>query len=156
MLFVTAAALIDEDGRVLIAKRPEGKPMAGLWEFPGGKVHADEMPAEALVRELREELGIKTSPCCMREAAFVTHPLNASTAQPDQTQDDEGCDPARECESYDPDDMLLLLLYICRRWHGTLTPIEGQELKWVRINELRNYPMPPADKPLVATLRDLV
>jgi 8-oxo-dGTP diphosphatase len=156
MLFVVAAALVDEDGRILLAQRPEGKPMAGLWEFPGGKVHEDELPAEALVRELREELAIQTAPCCLREASFVTHPLSATTVQPDIAYDAQGCDPLRDCPSYDPDDMLLLLLYICRRWHGTPTPVEGQQLKWVRLQDMQHYPMPPADKPLLAMLHDVL
>jgi 8-oxo-dGTP diphosphatase len=159
MLFVTAAALVDEQGRVLMAKRPEGKPMAGLWEFPGGKVHSDETPEEALVRELREELGIKTSTCCLSPLTFVTHPLSDDTGQPDQERSLEermaigGCNPLRDCPPQDPDNMLLLLLYVCRRWHGTPASHEGQKLKWLKPTEMFRHPMPPADKPLVHILQ---
>lgn len=127
-LLVSAVALIDRDGRVLLAQRPEGKPMAGLWEFPGGKVEAGETPEAALIRELHEELGIDTWASCLAPLTFTSH-------------------------SYD-DFHLLMPVFACRKWQGTPTPREGQALKWVRAGELRNYPMPPADIPLIAVLRD--
>ena len=127
---VVAVALVDTDGRVLIAKRPEGKHMAGLWEFPGGKVHADETPETALVRELHEELGIDTRESCLAPFAFASH-------------------------DYD-DFHLLMPLFVCRVWKGIPTPKEGQAVKWVRPTRLGDYPMPPADGPLVALLRDLL
>lgn len=127
-VFVAAIALVDMDGRVLIAKRPEGKSMAGLWEFPGGKVEAGELPEEALIRECGEELGIDTTAGCLAPFAFASH-------------------------SYD-DFHLLMPLYICRNWRGMPKPREGQTLKWVRPKDMKNYPMPPADVPLVAQLRD--
>ena len=123
-------ALIDADGRVLIAQRPAGKPMAGLWEFPGGKIGAGETPERALVRELKEELGIDTRESCLAPIAFASH-------------------------AYD-DFHLLMPLFVCRKWRGMPQPLEGQALKWARINELKNYPMPPADVPLIAQLRDLL
>ena len=157
MLFVSAAALIDEDGRVLIAQRPASKPMAGLWEFPGGKIHDDETPEQALVRELKEELGIITSTCCLSPLTFVTHPINKGTNQPDDESARKiGCDPLAKCSELDPDDMLLLMVYICRRWHGIASPKEGQTLKWLRPNEMAKYPMPPADKPIVQMLHDFL
>lgn len=127
-LLVAAAALIDADGRVLIAKRPEGKSMAGLWEFPGGKVNEGELPETALVRELDEELGIDITETCLAPFTFASH-------------------------AYD-DFHLLMPLYLCRIWKGQPTPQEGQELKWVQPVRLGDYPMPPADVPLVALLRD--
>lgn len=127
-VLVAAAALIDADGRVLIAKRPEGKSMAGLWEFPGGKVHEGELPETALVRELAEELGLDITETCLAPFTFASH-------------------------AYD-DFHLLMPLYLCRIWKGQPTPLEGQELKWVQPVRLGDYPMPPADKPLVALLRD--
>jgi len=127
---VVAVALVDVDGRVLIAKRPEGKHMAGLWEFPGGKVHEGETPEAALVRELQEELGIDTRESCLAPFAFASH-------------------------DYD-DFHLLMPLFVCRVWQGIPTPKEGQEVKWVRPTGLRDFPMPPADAPLVALLRDLL
>ncbi len=127
-VLVVAVALVDIDNRVLIAKRPEGKSMAGLWEFPGGKVHDGELPESALVRELREELGIDITESCLAPLTFASH-------------------------VYD-DFHLLMPLYACRIWKGTLTPLEGQELKWVRPVRLVDYPMPPADLPLIAMLRD--
>ena len=130
VVLVAAVALIDADGRVLIAQRPEGKPMAGLWEFPGGKIGAGETPERALVRELKEELGIDTRESCLAPIAFASH-------------------------AYD-DFHLLMPLFVCRKWRGTPLPLEGQALKWARINELKNYPMPPADIPLIAQLRDLL
>ena len=130
IILVSAVALIDVDGRVLIAQRPEGKSMAGLWEFPGGKVEAGETPEEALIRELHEELGIETWQSCLAPLTFASH-------------------------SYD-DFHLLMPLFACRKWQGTPMSQEGQALKWVRINQLRDYPMPPADEPLIAMLRDLL
>ena len=129
-LLVVCVALVDADGRVLIAKRPEGKAMAGLWEFPGGKVGDGELPEEALVRELDEELGIDITESCLAPLSFASH-------------------------VYD-DFHLLMPLYVCRVWKGTPEPRDGQELKWVRPVRLGDYPMPPADAPLVAMLRDLL
>jgi len=128
MLLVSAVALIDSDGRILLAQRPEGKSLAGLWEFPGGKVEAEETPETALIRELREELGIETQASCLAPLTFASH-------------------------SYS-DFHLLMPLFACRRWEGTPQPREQQALKWVRAAELRNYPMPPADLPLIPILRD--
>jgi len=128
LLLVTAVALIDVDGRILLAQRPEGKSLAGLWEFPGGKVEAGETPEAALIRELREELGIDTKESCLAPLTFASH-------------------------SYD-DFHLLMPLFACRRWQGIPTPREGQTLAWVRAADLRNYPMPPADVPLIPILRD--
>lgn len=130
LLLVAAVALLDADGRVLIARRPPGKPMAGLWEFPGGKIGPDETPECALVRELREELGIDTRESCLAPIAFASHAY--------------------------ADFHLLMPLFVCRRWRGTASAQEGQTLKWVRIGDLKDYPMPPADVPLVAQLRDLL
>jgi 8-oxo-dGTP diphosphatase len=127
---VAACALVDPDGRVLIAQRPEGKPMAGLWEFPGGKVETGETPEQTLIRELEEELGIVVKGACLAPLTFASH-------------------------SY-PDFHLLMPLYVCRRWEGTVTAQEGQRLAWVRPNKLRDYPMPPADVPLVAHLMTLL
>lgn len=125
-ILVSAVALIDPDGRVLLAQRPEGKSMAGLWEFPGGKVEVGETPEAALIRELQEELGIDTWTSCLAPLTFASH-------------------------SYE-DFHLLMPLFACRKWNGIVQPREGQVLKWVRANELRNYPMPPADIPLIAML----
>ena len=130
MLLVVAVALIDADGRVLLARRPEGKPMAGLWEFPGGKVEAGETPEAALIRELDEELSIDVSESCLAPFTFASH-------------------------GYD-DFHLLMPLYVCRVWDGIVRPREGQQTKWVRPNQLRDYPMPPADRPLVAMLEELL
>ena len=130
VVLVSAVALIDPDGRVLLAQRPEGKSMAGLWEFPGGKVEPGETPEHALIRELHEELGIETWNSCLAPLTFASH-------------------------GYD-DFHLLMPLYVCRVWKGTPTPLEGQQLAWVRPNRMTDYPMPPADKPLVAMLRDLL
>jgi 8-oxo-dGTP diphosphatase len=130
MLLVAAVALVDADGRVLLARRPEGKPLAGLWEFPGGKVHAGETPEEALIRELKEELDIDVAESCLAPFTFASH----------------------RYEKFH----LLMPLYLCRRWDGTLRAVEGQALAWVRPPKLGDYPMPPADKPLVAMLRDFL
>ncbi|MBB5514027.1 8-oxo-dGTP diphosphatase [Rubricella aquisinus] len=128
VVLVSAVALIDADGRVLLAQRPEGKSMAGLWEFPGGKVEPDETPEAALIRELQEELGINTEASCLAPLTFASH-------------------------SYD-DFHLLMPLFACRKWQGIAQPKEGQTLAWVRPNALRDYPMPPADIPLIPILRD--
>lgn len=129
-LLVSAVALVDVDGRVLMAKRPEGKPLAGLWEFPGGKVHDDETPEAALVRELHEELGIDISQSCLAPIAFASHAY----------------------EHFH----LIMPLYACRTWQGQVMAKEGQELKWLRPNRLNTLPMPPADIPLVAMLMDVL
>ena len=127
-VLVSAVALIDPDGRVMLAQRPEGKSLAGLWEFPGGKVEPGETPEAALIRELHEELAIDTWQSCLAPLTFASH-------------------------SYD-DFHLLMPLFACRKWQGTPMPQEGQTLKWVRVKDLRDYPMPPADIPLIAVLRD--
>lgn len=128
IVLVSAVALIDPDGRVLLAQRPEGKCLAGLWEFPGGKVEPLETPEVALIRELREELGIETKASCLAPLTFASH-------------------------TYD-DFHLLMPLFACRRWEGMATGREGQTLAWVRPERLRDYPMPPADLPLIPILRD--
>ena len=130
LVLVVAVALVDADGRVLLARRPPGKAMAGLWEFPGGKVAAGETPEAALIRELREELGIDTHESCLAPLTFASHAY----------------------ESFH----LLMPLYVCRTWRGTPHPHEGQELAWVRPQALRDYPMPPADAPLIPALRELL
>jgi 8-oxo-dGTP diphosphatase len=130
LVLVVAAALIDADGRVLLAQRPKGKPLAGLWEFPGGKMSVGEQPEEALIRELGEELGIIVKPACLAPLTFASH-------------------------TYD-DFHLLMPLYVCRRWEGFVQPLDGQVLKWVRPKDLRGYPMPPADAPLIPHLEDLL
>jgi 8-oxo-dGTP diphosphatase len=130
VVLVAACALIDTDGRVLIAQRPAGKPMAGLWEFPGGKVHPDERPEIALIRELQEELGIVVNEACLAPLTFASH-------------------------SY-ADFHLLMPLYVCRRWEGQVSPREGQKLAWVRPNRLKDYPMPAADVPLISHLTTLL
>jgi 8-oxo-dGTP diphosphatase len=130
LLLVAACALIDADGRVLLARRPEGKKMAGLWEFPGGKLHDGETPEAALIRELKEELGIDVSVTCLAPFAFASH----------------------DYERFH----LLMPLYLCRRWKGTPRPKENQTLTWVRPQKLADYPMPPADKPLIPLLRDFL
>jgi 8-oxo-dGTP diphosphatase len=130
ILLVVACALLDPEGRILLAQRPEGKSMAGLWEFPGGKLDEGETPEAALIRELREELGIETQEACLSPLFFASH-------------------------SY-PKFHLLMPLYICRKWQGRAVAREGQNLAWVRPDKLRDYPMPPADVPLVALLRDFL
>jgi 8-oxo-dGTP diphosphatase len=130
LLLVVAVALIDSDGRILLSQRPEGKNLAGLWEFPGGKLEEGERPEAALIRELHEELGITVEAPCLAPLTFASHAY--------------------------PEFHLLMPLYICRRWTGIATGREGQVLKWVRPNDLRNYPMPPADEPLIPALIDLL
>lgn len=129
-VFVVAVALVDDDNRILLAQRPEGKSMAGLWEFPGGKVEPNESPEAALIRELKEELSIDVTEACLAPFTFASHAY----------------------EKFH----LMMPLYVCRRWSGTPQGIEGQNLKWVRANQLKEYPMPPADIPLIAMLRDLL
>lgn len=128
MLMVSAAALVNVRNEVLIAQRPEGKSMAGLWEFPGGKIQSGESPEYALMRELEEELGIETRECCFSPIGFASH-------------------------AYD-DFHLLMPLFICRVWRGEITPREGQKIAWVRPQDLYDYPMPPADIPLIYQIRD--
>jgi 8-oxo-dGTP diphosphatase len=130
LTLVVACALVDADRRVLIAQRPEGKTLAGLWEFPGGKVEVGERPEVTLIRELREELGITIEEPCLAPLTFASHAY----------------------ESFH----LLMPLYVCRRWEGLVTAREGQQLAWVRVNKLRDYPMPPADLPLIPHLEDLL
>ena len=130
VLLVAACALVDPDGRVLIARRPEGKSMAGLWEFPGGKVEPGELPEATVIRELKEELGIDVTEACLAPLTFASHGYKEFH--------------------------LLMPLYICRRWEGSVTAQEGQEVKWVRPVRLRDYPMPPADIPLISHLADLL
>jgi 8-oxo-dGTP diphosphatase len=130
LMLVVAAALVDSDGRVLIAQRPEGRSMAGLWEFPGGKIEADERPEDALIRELREELGIAVKEACLAPFTFASHTYSAFH--------------------------LLMPLYVCRRWEGTPQPKHHAALKWVRPKDMKEYPMPAADLPLIPLLRDLL
>lgn len=130
LVLVTACALVDADGRVLLTQRPPGKTLAGLWEFPGGKIEAGERPEECLIRELREELGIVVKEACLAPLTFASHAY----------------------ETFH----LLMPLYVCRRWDGMVMPQEGQALAWVRPNRLRDYPMPPADEPLLPFLTDLL
>jgi 8-oxo-dGTP diphosphatase len=130
LVLVAACALVDADGRVLIAQRPQGKPMAGLWEFPGGKLEDGERPELTLIRELNEELGITVSEDCLAPLAFASHTY--------------------------PDFHLLMPLYVCRRWEGKVRATEGQQLAWVRPNKLREYEMPPADVPLISHLMTLL
>ena len=130
IVLVAAVALIDPDGRVLLAERPPDKHLAGMWEFPGGKVHPGETPEAALIRELDEELGIDVEASCLAPFTFASYPY--------------------------PEFHLLMPLYVCRKWAGIVTAREGQRLKWVRSAQLGDYAMPPADKPLVAMLRDLL
>ena len=130
LTLVVACALVDADKRVLIAQRPEGKALAGLWEFPGGKIEAGERPEQTLIRELQEEIGITVSESCLAPLTFASHAY----------------------EHFH----LLMPLYVCRRWEGTVQAREGQSLAWVRANKLRDYPMPPADIPLIPHLEDLL
>ena len=130
ILLVVAVALIDADDRVLIAQRPEGKALAGLWEFPGGKIDAGERPEAALIRELQEELGIAVKEACLAPLTFASYAY--------------------------PEFHLLMPLYVCRRWEGFVQSREGQALKWVRAKDLREYPMPPADEPLIPPLVELL
>jgi 8-oxo-dGTP diphosphatase len=130
ILLVAACALIDADGRVLLAKRPPGRPLAGLWEFPGGKVEKGETPEAALIRELEEELAIKVSIKCLAPFTFASHRYEAFH--------------------------LLMPLYVCRKWEGEVNAQQGQEIVWVRANRLGDFAMPPADEPLKAMLRDLL
>lgn len=130
VVLVVAVALVDADKRVLLSQRPEGKALAGLWEFPGGKLDPGERPEAALIRELREELGITVKEACLAPLTFASHAY--------------------------PDFHLLMPLYVCRRWEGVPQGLEGQKLAWVRVNDMRTYPMPPADEPLIPMLRDLI
>lgn len=130
LVLVAAVALIDVDGRVLITQRPEGKSMAGLWEFPGGKIESGETPEACLIREMKEELDIVTDAACLAPFTFASHAY----------------------ESFD----LLMPLYLCRKWQGQPRALEGQNLRWVRPNALKDFPMPPADRPLVAMLHDFL
>jgi 8-oxo-dGTP diphosphatase len=127
---VVACALVDSDGRVLVARRPEGKQFAGLWEFPGGKIEVGETPEASLIRELKEELGIDTQSACLAPLSFVSHAYG--------------------------DFHLLMLLYVCRKWQGSAQPLDAAALKWVRPRDLRNLDMPPADAPLISPLIDLL
>ncbi len=130
LLLVVAAALVDTDGRVLLAQRPKGKQLEGLWEFPGGKINADERPEDALIRELGEELGIAVKAPCLAPLTFASH-------------------------AYD-DFHLLMPFYVCRKWEGFVRPLDGQTLRWVRPKDMRAYSMPPADAPLIPHLVDLL
>jgi 8-oxo-dGTP diphosphatase len=130
VLLVAACALVDADGRVLLARRPPGKPLAGLWEFPGGKVEPGETPEVALIRELKEELDIEVPAKCLAPLSFASHGY--------------------------PEFHLLMPLYVCRRWEGDIAPLQGQQLAWVRAQKLADYAMPPADEPLKVVLRDLL
>ncbi|EAU42218.1 NUDIX hydrolase [Fulvimarina pelagi HTCC2506] len=130
LLLVSACALVDTDGRVLLAQRPTGKPLAGMWEFPGGKVEPDETPEQTLIRELREELGIETQAACLAPLTFASHTYERFH--------------------------LLMPLYVCRRYEGIARGHEGQAIKWVWARDLRTFPMPPADEPLIAPLVELL
>ena len=130
VVLVSAVALVDPDGRILLAQRPEGKSMAGLWEFPGGKVEEGETPEAALIRELKEELGIDTWQSYLAPLTFASHAYDSFH--------------------------LLMPVFVCRKWQGTPQPKEGQTLKWVSVADMRDYPMPPADIPLVAMMRDML
>ena len=130
LVLVAACALIDGDGRVLLTRRPAGKPMAGLWEFPGGKIESGERPEDTLIRELAEEIGIVVREDCLAPLTFASHAY----------------------EEFH----LLMPLYVCRRWEGIVEAKEGQQIAWVRPPQLKDYPMPPADKPLVPHIVELV
>lgn len=130
VILVAACALVDADGRVLLAQRPPGKSLAGLWEFPGGKVEAGETPEDCLIRELKEEIGIDVAKACLAPLTFASHAYDSFH--------------------------LLMPLFVCRRWQGVASALEGQTLAWVLPNRMQDYPMPPADEPLVAVLRDLL
>ena len=130
LVFVAACALVDADNRVLIAERPEGKPLAGLWEFPGGKVEQGERPEQTLIRELKEELGITVEEPCLAPLTFASHAYEAF--------------------------QLFMPLWVCRRWQGQVRGVEGQRLAWVKPGRLRDYPMPPADEPLIPFLTELL
>ena len=130
LLLVAACALVDSDGRVLIAERPAGKSMAGLWEFPGGKVEPGETPEDTVIRELEEELGVLIDKPCLAPLTFASHDYQ--------------------------DFHILMPLFVCRRWQGMAVPREGQQIRWVRPNRLRDFPMPPADEPLISHLADLL
>jgi 8-oxo-dGTP diphosphatase len=130
LLLVAACALVDADRRVLIARRPEGKPMAGLWEFPGGKVEPGETPEDTVIREMAEELSVRIAKPCLAPLTFASHDY--------------------------PEFHILLPLFVCRRWEGDPVPREQQEIRWVRPNRLRDFPMPPADEPLISHLIDLL
>ncbi len=128
--YVASCVLIDNDGKILIAKRPENKDMAGLWEFPGGKVKADEVPEIAVVREIKEELGVKTSPGCLTPLTFISH----------------------RYETFH----LIMYVFVCRKWEGSVSGVEGQELKWIKPMELVKYDMPAANLSLVSAVRDML
>lgn len=130
IVLVVAVVLVDREGRILLSQRPSGKSMAGLWELPGGKVENEELPEEALIRELKEELGIDTWSSCLAPLSFASH-------------------------SYE-DFHLLMPVFVCRKWLGNPIPMEGQTLKWVSKNKLKDYPMPQADTPIIAVIRDLL
>ncbi len=130
LVLVAAVALVDADGRVLLSQRPEGKSLAGLWEFPGGKIESGERPETALIRELKEELSIDVAESCLAPLTFASHAYS--------------------------DFHLLMPLYVCRRWKGQVQAMEGQVLKWVRAKDMRSYPMPPADLPLIPHLEELL
>ena len=136
MVLVSAVALIDTDGRVLLTQRPDSKSMAGLWEFPGGKIEIGETPEAALIRELREELNIDTTQSCLAPLSFASHYYDAKDGQ----------------DAFH----LLMMLFVCRRWQGRPQPMEGGKLKWVRPQNLREYQMPAADIPLISVLQDIL